>query len=61
MQNPESEAIPPTKTSELIYYDRKDDGGPKTSFYKKMDVSTPDEMEAILDAAYGKKGEVSVQ
>ena len=44
----------------MIYYDRKDDGGPKTSFYKKMDVSSADEMEAILSAAYGKKGEVSV-
>ena len=44
----------------MIYYDRKDDGGPKTSLYKKMDVSSADEMEAILSAAYGKKGEVSV-
>ena len=42
----------------MIYYDRKDDGGPKTSFYRKMDVSNPDELEAILAAAHGEKGEV---
>ncbi len=42
----------------LIFYERPDSEGPKTSEYRLSAVSHPDEMEETLAAALGVVGEV---
>ena len=43
---------------ELIHYSRPDHRGPKTSTFTRTPVSVPEELEAVLGAAYGILGRV---
>eukprot|EP00095_Tigriopus_kingsejongensis_P005709 maker-scaffold459_size165548-snap-gene-0.24 protein:Tk05709 transcript:maker-scaffold459_size165548-snap-gene-0.24-mRNA-1 annotation:"PREDICTED: uncharacterized protein MJ0240-like" len=44
--------------SQLIFYQRLDQGGPKLSQYHLAPTALPDELETVLGAAYGIKGKV---
>lgn len=46
------------KKSELIYYDRPDQEGPKLSSFHKVEVDEPETMEKILECSVGIKGRV---
>lgn len=38
---------------QLIFYQRRDDSGPTTSTYELYDTSQPQQLKAVLEAAYG--------
>lgn len=40
---------------ELIFYQRSDISGPKTSTYRVVETDEPDKLRALLAAAYGEK------
>jgi predicted adenylyl cyclase CyaB len=44
--------------SELIFYRRADQHGPKESFYLRSPISTPDILRESLSLAYGQAGRV---
>ena len=46
---------------ELIFYQRADEGGPKTSFYRRSEVGDPESMGALLAQAHGEIGRVRKQ
>lgn len=45
--------------AQLVYYLRKDHAGPKTSEYYIYETERPEQLKAILAAAYGTRGVVS--
>ena len=46
---------------ELIFYQRADQSGPKTSFYELAPTATPDALRQCLSLAYGQVGRVRKQ
>jgi predicted adenylyl cyclase CyaB len=46
---------------ELIYYERADDAGPKTSFYIRTPTAEPDALRQALTLAHGQIGRVRKQ
>ncbi len=46
---------------ELIYYERPDQAGPKTSFYVRSPSSSPDSLREALTLAHGQIGRVRKQ
>jgi len=48
----------PTK-GQLIFYQRADDAGPKTSTYRIAETDSPADLEAVLAAAHGVRAVVS--
>lgn len=46
---------------ELIYYQRPDIAGPKTSFYARTPTSDPDGLREVLTLAHGQMGRVRKQ
>jgi len=45
--------------AELIYYERPDQAGPKTSLYHRMDVKGTEDARRLLSAAFGAGGTVA--
>jgi predicted adenylyl cyclase CyaB len=45
-------------TGELIYYRRRDEYGPKESFYLRSPTASPDSLRQCLTSAYGQAGRV---
>jgi predicted adenylyl cyclase CyaB len=43
---------------QLIYYERPDDAGAKTSFYEIVETETPSDLEKIMSMALGIRGRV---
>jgi predicted adenylyl cyclase CyaB len=46
------------ESGQLIYYERPDDAGPKTSAYRLVTTTEPDRLREVLAAAYGIGGVV---
>jgi predicted adenylyl cyclase CyaB len=46
------------KTSELIYYVRPDQSGPKTSTYEIYETDQPDQLDQLLSASNSRLGQV---
>jgi predicted adenylyl cyclase CyaB len=46
------------KEAELIFYQRPNQAGPKTSEYYRSPVNAPDKMREVLSQAYGQVGRV---
>ncbi|HSI47500.1 MAG TPA: class IV adenylate cyclase [Ideonella sp.] len=46
---------------ELIFYQRADGAGPKTSFYQRSPTHTPDSLREVLTLAHGVVGRVQKQ
>lgn len=49
------------EAGELIFYQRADEAGPKTSFYLRSPTSTPTTLRDCLKLAYGEAGRVRKQ
>lgn len=46
--------------SQLIFYQRDDQEGPKLSNYQFADIAKPEQLESVLGLAYGVKGTVRI-
>ncbi len=44
--------------AQLVYYERSDQGGPKRSDYRIFATKDPEELKAVLSAAFGVRGMV---